>query len=106
MLTPDVTMIATVDGEELKTDISLDGMKFILGVFSTAKKLTESETTEELKTEFVLPGTHIEIVPAGLYLYSAYTAVALAIVGWGTWERAKFRNQYRTRMAAAGPYGR
>lgn len=107
MLTPNVTLVVnTTENEQIRTPISLDGTKFIIGVFSNQTQLSDEEITEELTTEFVLPGTRIEIVPAGLYLVSAYTAVALAIVGWGTWERAKYRNQYRTRMATAGPFPR
>ncbi|KAI5779261.1 hypothetical protein EDC01DRAFT_310496 [Geopyxis carbonaria] len=104
ILTPNITVIAkTKSGKEITTPVSVNGTKFLTGVFSNTKDLAKAEAEAVANAPFELPGTKIEIVPAGLYFFSAYLVVALGIVGWGTMDRAKFRDQYRKRMAQQGP---
>jgi hypothetical protein len=104
VLTPDIIVEAeTEDGEILSEKISTEETKFIIGVFANASKLTDQEADEVQNAEFKLPGTRIEIVPAGLYMFIAYMIVGFSIVGWGTMERAKFRDQYRSQLAKRGP---
>ncbi|TGZ77237.1 hypothetical protein EX30DRAFT_311460 [Ascodesmis nigricans] len=106
VLTPDIIVSGTsTAGKTLKTEISTEGTKFIVGVFADTSKLTDEETDEVLNAKFELPGTRIEITPIGLYMFSVYMVLGLGIVGWGTWERAKFRDQYRTQLASRGPSG-
>lgn len=70
---------------------------FVNGVFS---ELADNNLPVVVEAPpFKLPGTAIEIVPAGLYLCTAYTIIAVGIVMWGTFERRQYRDQYRKRVA-------
>lgn len=103
MVTPQIFIKAlTSSGKAVSTTVNTTDAQFLNGVFANTAALTADQAENAKDTPFVLPGTHIEIVPVGLYFYSAYLAVALAIFGWGTFERAKFRDQYRKRIASQG----
>jgi hypothetical protein len=103
MVTPQISIKAvTSSGKMISTTVNTTDSQYLNGVFADTPSLTQEETAEATTTHFVLPGTKISIVPAGLYFISAYTAVAAAIFGWGTLERAKFRDQYRKRIATQG----
>lgn len=104
-LTPQVSIKATNElGQPILTTISLTDAKYVNGVF--AKTSAQAQVIESNATTaavpFQLPGTRIEIIPVGLYFFSAYLLVFLTILGWGTFERAKFRDQYRKRVATSG----
>lgn len=97
---PSVTLMATTtDGKTLELPIVITDTSFILGVFSPPRPAP----TLPAPIPFVLPGQHIEITPVGLYVFVSYMFVACGIYGWGTFERAKFRDQYRKKMAKQGP---
>ncbi|CCX34177.1 hypothetical protein FPQ18DRAFT_305551 [Pyronema domesticum] len=103
MVTPTISIYAkTKTGKAVNTTVSIESSKFLNGVFAETKDLNQKEKDEIKKEPFELPGTKIEIVPAGLYFYAAYTFVGLTIFGFGTLERAKFRDQYRSRLAGQG----
>jgi hypothetical protein len=103
MVTPQISIKAmTSSGTMVNTTLNTTDSQYLNGVFADTPSLTAEETAEATTTPFVLPGTKISIVPVGLYFYSAYTVVSLAIFGWGTLERAKFRDQYRKRIATQG----
>lgn len=109
LLTPNITLFAKMpDGTELQTSLSTDDATFVNGVFSDlpANETADPTTTEAASaTPFKLPGTRIEIVPIGLYFYGAYTALACIIFGYGTFERQRFRDQYRKRIAQQAVLG-
>ncbi|KAL7270081.1 hypothetical protein RUND412_007220 [Rhizina undulata] len=108
MLTPKISLVAqTSNGTMLNTTLSTDDATFINGVFSNlvATSAAAASASAAADTAFVLPGTKISIVPVGLYFYSAYSAVAFLVFGWGTFERQKFREQYRKRVALMGAQG-
>jgi len=103
LLTPNITVVANTRTEQLAASVSIEKTKFLQGVFSTGQVLSDQQTKEVQNEAFVLPGTKLEITPIGLYLYAAYLVVAVGIVGWGTMDRAKYRDQFRQRMATQGP---
>lgn len=54
---------------------------------------------------FILPGTSLGKFPVGLVITSIWALLFFAAVGFGTWERMQFRDQYRRlkqRAVAAG----
>jgi len=103
MVTPKISISAfTNAGKAVSTDVSIEDSMFLNGVFANTPALSAEETEEVKDAPFELPGTRIEVVPAGLYFFSAYLIVACSIFGWGTLERAKFREQYRQRIATQG----
>lgn len=54
---------------------------FVNGVFS---ELADNNIPIEVEAPpFELPGTRIEIVPIGLYIYTAYTIIGVGIFMWG-----------------------
>lgn len=100
ILTPEVTLMAsTSDGRKIQQRIKIEDTSFLLGVFSP----TRAPPTPTPPAPFELPGTKIEITPIGLYIFAAYMALACGMYGWGTYERAQFREQYRKKMAQRGP---
>lgn len=46
---------------------------------------------------FSLPGTTLGILPVGLIITSIWALLFFVAVGFGTWERIKFRKQFRLR---------
>jgi hypothetical protein len=101
MLIPTMQLLATTTtGSQISLAINASDAQFVTGVFSN---ITDNEVQAAAKAPFKLPGTKILITPIGLYLFSAYMALALAIFGYGTIERARYRDQYRKRLAMAGP---
>lgn len=131
LLTPNITLFATApDGSQLSTTLSTDEATFVHGVFSDlvaseSQSSTAVPSTAAAPTPFKLPGTRIEIVPIGLYFYGSYLTLACIIFGYGrfrhifsknvyilissrnigTFERQRFRDQYRKRMAQQGALG-
>lgn len=103
MVTPEISIQAvSKQGNPISAAVSIDQSKFLNGVFADTPNLDAQQSEDVKDPVFKIPGTRIEIVPAGLYFYSAYLVVACAIYGWGTLERAKFRDQYRRRIATQG----
>jgi hypothetical protein len=103
MVTPQISIKAlTASGKQVSTTINTTDSQFLNGVFADTPSLSADQIEDVQEAPFQLPGTRIEIVPAGLYFFSAYTVVALSIFGWGTLERSKFRDQYRKRIATQG----
>ncbi|KAH9811752.1 hypothetical protein DFH28DRAFT_1178335 [Melampsora americana] len=50
-----------------------------------------------METEFQLPGRSIMVLPIGLGIFGGISGIALIIVGIVTYERAKYRKQFRRR---------
>ena len=50
---------------------------------------------------FSLPGTTVGVFPVGLIITSTWALLFFAAVGFGTWERMQFRDQYRQRKRLA-----
>ena len=55
---------------------------------------------------FVVPGVTLGIFPIGLIVTSAWSLIFIAAIGYGTYGRIRFRENYRRRKAAAMAGGR
>ncbi|PUU74623.1 hypothetical protein B9Z19DRAFT_999431 [Tuber borchii] len=103
MLKPNISLFAnTPEGKQLSTTLSSDEATFVNGVFAD---VASQNSTKAINTKFKIPGTRIEIVPIGLYFFGSYLFIACSIFGWGTFERQRFRDQYRKRVAQKGAAG-
>lgn len=100
-LIPSIALTArTPGGTNLNTTLASNEATFVNGIFS---ELTDNNGPLVVEAPpFQLPGTRIEIVPIGLYIFSAYTAIGVSIVMYGTFERRRYRDQYRSRVAKTG----
>ncbi|KAL1956626.1 hypothetical protein VTO42DRAFT_6973 [Malbranchea cinnamomea] len=56
---------------------------------------------ESAAPEFKLPGTTLASLPVSLVITGVWTTVLVSVVGWGTWDRWRFRRYYRTRIRVA-----
>jgi hypothetical protein len=105
MLKPNISLFAnTPGGAQLTTVLSADEATFVNGIFADVAPAGQNNTAA-IDAPFKLPGTRIEIVPIGLYFFGTYLVIACSIFGWGTFERQKFRDQYRKRIAQKGAAG-
>lgn len=78
---------------------------FVTGVFadqpvSTASSGTPAFTSAVIdhKIKFVMPGTTLGIFPVGLVITGSWAVAFVAVVGYGTVGRLRFREQYRRRI--------
>jgi len=78
---------------------------FVNGVFadqpaSTASSGTPAFTSAVIdhKIKFVMPGTTLGIFPVGLVITGSWAVAFVAVVGYGTVGRLRFREQYRRRI--------
>ncbi|KAI9681599.1 MAG: hypothetical protein M1829_000796 [Trizodia sp. TS-e1964] len=94
LLTPTVTLVApSPSGGNLSVSLSARDAFFIYGALATPADPTP--------TEFVLPGTRVAIFPVGAVITGIWATLGIGAVGWGTWQRYRFREQYRRRMKRA-----
>lgn len=102
ILSPDIEVVATKkDGTQLRTPITTSEAMFITGQFAVAAPQQSSAPPPTKPEPF--PGTKIAIMPIGLIFYSTYMVIGVSIVMYGTFERRKFRDQYRERVAQTAP---
>ncbi|EGS21320.1 uncharacterized protein CTHT_0031750 [Thermochaetoides thermophila DSM 1495] len=111
LIMPIVTLKAVdANGQTVSTNVSSNEAAFVTGVFSqqtfmsnfTMAQLSQQADLEGLKNgtiPFVLPGVQILLFPIGLIITSIWLAIGLAAYGFGTYERYKFREAYRRRIA-------
>ena len=94
----------------MSTNISTSEAAFLVGVFSDAAVLSDmaraqlavDELVDGLKSGtivFQVPGIRIMIFPIALVIMSVWSLIFVAFVGWGTWERMRYREQFRRRTA-------
>ncbi|KAF8457564.1 hypothetical protein BDZ91DRAFT_504578 [Kalaharituber pfeilii] len=105
VLSPEISISATKsDGTELRANLSTTEAGFLNGVLSNAEVApTPSSTPSPVAVEPSIPGKQIEIMPIGLIFYSTYMFIGVSVVMYGTFERRKFRDQYRQRIAQNAP---
>jgi len=60
-----------------------------------------AEAASASTTAFQLPGRSLSVLPIGLGIFAAVSVIALIIVGVVTYERRKYRKQFRARKMAA-----
>ena len=120
---PTLTLSAiNPQGQKIATNVSSNEAAFVAGVFSQDVIMSEfaiaqaavddivnrlhnpdlNDPTNPNNVAFVLPGTQIMIFPVGLIITSIWLVIGLAVVGFGTYERMSFREQFRRRTARAG----
>ncbi|KAH7035898.1 uncharacterized protein B0I36DRAFT_238830 [Microdochium trichocladiopsis] len=115
-ITPMVTLSATNGlGQQATTRVTSNEAIFVNGVFANDVVLSDmaraqlavDDAIAALKNgtaAFVVPGVNILIEPIGLYIACVWTIIAFGVYGFGTFERYKHRDAYRTRKARA--YGK
>lgn len=86
---------------------------FVSGVFegqsasgAAAAEPTAAAAAAEKAGAFELPGTTLGIFPVGLIITSIWALLFFSVVGYGTWERIQFRDQFRLRKEKAVAAGK
>ncbi|KAI0007657.1 hypothetical protein F4779DRAFT_628963 [Xylariaceae sp. FL0662B] len=97
-------------GQTVSTNVSSNEAAFVNGIFSdevvmsdfAIASLAVENVTQQLKNgevAFVLPGAQIMIFPIGLIITSIWLGLGVGFYGFGTYERYRFRDSYRSRKA-------
>ncbi|KAH8168622.1 hypothetical protein LIA77_11886 [Sarocladium implicatum] len=115
ILVPSITLrgLNRSTAAEVRTPVSLNEAAFLAGVFSSqsvmsdfsAAQLAVSTAMEQLRngtTAFILPGTQIMVVPIGLVITGTWLLIGLTIYGFGTFERMRYADMYKSRTARIG----
>jgi len=99
-----VAISGTQSGSQINTTLSSTEASFVSGVFedkasnrTTAATLASASAAILTATPFVVPGRTLGVYPTGLIIVMIWTGLFCIAVGWGTFERIKFREQYRRR---------
>jgi DNA-binding beta-propeller fold protein YncE len=110
---PNITIsgMNPVTSQIVTTTLSSDTLSYVAGLLTTTDNKPVNITVPEANTQipaivsaatqFVLPGTTLGIFPVGLIITSAWTALFILAVGYGTFGRMRFRDHYRRRVARA-----
>jgi hypothetical protein len=96
-------------GTTSTTNLTSSSMTFFVsGVFKgqsasgAAAAVPSAATAAAAKAAgFTLPGTTLGIFPTGLIITSIWALLFLVAVGYGTWGRIQFRDQFRQRKERA-----
>lgn len=114
LVLPQITLSAVnADKRPVNTTINMGEASFVNGVYADQAATTLSSGTPEFtsavignKIQFVMPGTTLGIFPVGLVITGSWAVAFVAVMGYGTVGRLRFREQYRRRikreMARAG----
>jgi len=102
ILIPMVTLSAkTASGAIVNTTLSSTEAVFVTGVFSDQPKTIATAASIVASIPFILPGTQILIFPIGAIITGIWALLGIATVGYGTYGRMVFREQYRRRVLRA-----
>jgi hypothetical protein len=110
LLIPSIQLAADKNGEsKVSANLTSASMVFFVsGVFegksdyaAAAAAPTAAAAAAVKAAAFVLPGTTLGIFPTGLVITSIWALVFIAVVGYGTWGRIQFREQFRQRKERA-----
>ncbi|EFX02158.1 hypothetical protein CMQ_2207 [Grosmannia clavigera kw1407] len=99
-------------GSTVSTNVSSNEASFVAGIFSDQVVLSKSAIAavavsaiiEELHNgtvAFVLPGVQLILFPVGLIITSIWLVIGVAFIGFGTYERINYREQYNRRTTNA-----
>jgi len=113
VLVPTVTLSAiNATGQTVTTNLSSQEATFVSGVFATQVVPTKSQVVPPLQTlvvasgaPFVVPGLKIMIFPIGAIITGIWAVLLIGTIGYGTYGRMQFREQYRRRMTRANKGG-
>lgn len=110
---PVLTLTAeTDDGNTVATNVSSNEAVFVTGVFSQEVVMSDfarasaavDEVVAQMKNgtvAFVLPGVQLMIYPIGLIITGTWLVLGLLAYGIGTYDRIRFAESYRRRLARA-----
>lgn len=109
---PTVTLSGTnAQGSTTSTTLSMSEAAFLVGSFAQQKSVTQANVASAQKPlqtlvvqpgqQFVLPGTKILITPIGVAVTGTWALLLASTIGYGTFMRMKFKEQYRRRVARA-----
>lgn len=106
MVVPQLILGAISDaGEQVSAIVSMTEATFVNGVFAPQTVTPSAPGTPAFTSavagkviHFVMPGTTLAIFPVGLVITGSWAAVFVAVVGYGTVGRLRFREQYRRRI--------
>lgn len=114
LLIPIIQLGAEKDGGTAVTTnmTSASMIFFVSGIFqgqsdsgAAAALPTAAATAAAKAGAYSLPGRTLGIFPAGLIITSVWALLFSAAVGFGTWERLQFRDQFRQRKQRAAVAG-
>ncbi|KAK7548712.1 hypothetical protein IWX49DRAFT_624993 [Phyllosticta citricarpa] len=117
-LTPRVNVTARrpVDNKAVSSDLSVDKASFLTGVFSDRSAGNDTISGEQAaivanSISFLMPGQRLAplqvpgitiplplLTPVGLVVTLVWTVAFVATVTYGTYQRIRFREQYRRRL--------
>jgi hypothetical protein len=114
LLIPTIQLGADKDGVQVSTNLTSSSMIFFVsGIFqgqsdagAAAAVPTAAAAAAVKAAGFVLPGTTLGIFPVGLIITSVWALLFVGAVGYGTWGRIQFREQFRKRKGLAVAAGK
>ncbi|KAL3418049.1 hypothetical protein PVAG01_11059 [Phlyctema vagabunda] len=114
LVTPQVTLTGTAtNGQTVNTTLSSSDATFVYGVFSRAvsdgstftksqPQIAPIQTLVVAKdAPFIVPGTAILIFPIGGIITAIWTVLFVGAIGYGTYGRMQFADQFKRRTNAA-----
>ncbi|CAA9960365.1 hypothetical protein CFE70_003794 [Pyrenophora teres f. teres 0-1] len=116
LLIPQIDLAAKnpVTGQDVETTLSSQEASFVNGIFSRAgtaptnadPEAAASASAAVASTDpFVVPGTALAFFPIGLVVTSTWAFFFISAVGFGTFGRIQYRDQYRRRVRAESARG-
>lgn len=99
-------------GSTVSTNVSSNEASFVAGIFSDQVVLPASAIAQAAvnavvsglnngTVAFVLPGVQLILFPIGLIITSIWLVLGVAVIGFGTFERINYREQYKRRTIIA-----
>lgn len=114
LLIPQIDLAARnpVSGQDVTTTLSSQEASFVNGVFSrsasgtaNAEAAASASAAVQEAAPFVVPGTTLAFFPVGLVVTSVWALFFFLAVGFGTYGRIQYRDQYRRRVRAESARG-
>ncbi|EUC29483.1 hypothetical protein COCVIDRAFT_110268 [Bipolaris victoriae FI3] len=111
LLVPQIDLAAKnpVTGRDVETTLSSQEASFVNGIFSRAgtaptnadpQAAASASAAVASAAPFVVPGTALAFFPIGLVVTSVWAFFFFLAVGFGTYGRIQYRDQYRRRVRA------
>jgi hypothetical protein len=110
-LIPQIDLAARnpITNQDITTTLSSQEASFVNGVFAKAangptnadpQAAASASAAVQSAAPFVVPGTTLAFFPVGLVVTSAWALFFFLAVGFGTYGRIQYRDQYRRRVRA------
>jgi hypothetical protein len=111
LLVPQIDLAAKnpVTGRDVETTLSSQEASFVNGIFSRAgtaptnadpQAAASASAAVSSAAPFVVPGVALAFFPIGLVVTSVWALFFFIAVGFGTYGRIQYRDQYRRRVRA------